>query len=118
MKSIAFLFKSPPYGTSAGCEGLDMALSMSTMNMPIGLFFIGDGVLQLVPNQKPQAILGRDYTPAFGIFSVYDEQSCYLNYESLEDRGLSESDYTMNVSILRKEEWHRKVSTYDSILVF
>jgi tRNA 2-thiouridine synthesizing protein C len=118
MKSIAFLFKSAPYGTSAGCEGLDMALSMSTISILIGLFFIDDGVLQLVPNQKPHIILGRDYTPGFDIFSVYDEQSYYLDYESLVKRGLSEADYTMSINILKKDEWRHKISTYDSIVTF
>jgi tRNA 2-thiouridine synthesizing protein C len=118
MKNVAFLFKSPPHGTSLGCEGLDMALSMSAIDIPIGLFFICDGVLQLVPNQKPRVILSRDYTPAFDMLSVYDGQSFYLDYDSMVKRGLSELDYTMSVSVLKREEWHHKISTYDSIVAF
>ena len=60
MKRIAFVFSSAPHGSSAGREGLDAVLATSALTEEIGLFFIGDGVLQLLANQQPGKILARD----------------------------------------------------------
>lgn len=71
MKSIAFIFSHAPHGNTLGREGLDMLLSFSLVFQRIGVFFIDDGVLQLVPNQNTKHIFLRNYTRSFKILSLY-----------------------------------------------
>ena len=54
MKKIAFVFTQGPHGTSAGREGLDALLATSALTEDIGVFFIADGVFQLMPAQQPE----------------------------------------------------------------
>ncbi len=53
-KRIAFIFTQGPHGSSAGREGLDALLATSALSEDIGVFFISDGVLQLLPQQQPE----------------------------------------------------------------
>ena len=57
MKRVAFVFTSAPHGSASGREGLDALLATSALTEDIGVFFLGDGVFQLLAGQKPQAIL-------------------------------------------------------------
>lgn len=53
-KRIAFVFTQGPHGNSAGREGLDALLATSALSEDLGVFFISDGVLQLLPQQQPE----------------------------------------------------------------
>lgn len=57
MKRIAFVFSTAPHGTAAGREGLDALLATSALTDDLAVFFIADGVFQLLPGQKPDAVL-------------------------------------------------------------
>lgn len=52
MKRVAFVFSSAPHGSAAGREGLDALLATSALTDDIGVFFVGDGVFQLLPEQR------------------------------------------------------------------
>lgn len=52
MKRLAFIFTQPPHTSSAGREGLDALLAASAFSEDIQVFFVGDGVFQLLPNQN------------------------------------------------------------------
>lgn len=71
MKSIAFIFSNVPHGNSISKEGLDVILAFSTLNERIGLFFIEDGVFQLIPKQLPKFILSFNYIKTFKLFLLY-----------------------------------------------
>ncbi len=65
MKRVAFVFSSAPHGSASGREGLDALLATSALTDEIGVFFVGDGVFQLLPGQQPSAVLARDYIATF-----------------------------------------------------
>lgn len=88
MKSIAFIFNNSPYGISSGKEGLDLILGFSAITNNISIFFIGDGVFNLMKNQKPKKIFLHNYIKSFGILSLYDVKKCYICHDSLLQRNL------------------------------
>lgn len=52
MKRIAFVFSTAPHGSASGREGLDALLATSALTEALGVFFISDGVFQLLPGQN------------------------------------------------------------------
>ncbi len=88
MKRVAFVFSSAPHGSAAGREGLDALLATSALTDDIGVFFVGDGVFQLLPEQRPGAVLARDYIATFKLLSLYDIDQCWLCADSARERGL------------------------------
>lgn len=119
MKKIAFLFTQAPHGSAAGREGLDMILACSAYHDNIGVYFLSDGVFQLLPEQAPESILARNYIATFGVFALYDINQCYLCAESLEERGLSnQSTWIIDATIIPLATLRQQLKHYDIVLTF
>ncbi|XBC39183.1 MAG: sulfurtransferase complex subunit TusC [Buchnera aphidicola (Nurudea shiraii)] len=119
MKHIAFIFSRVPHGSSFSREGLDSVLSISTFNNNIALFFIGDGVFQLMKNQKPECILSHNYASSFGMLPYFGINKLYYCKNSLIERGLfSKSDFFLKVLVINREHIREKLEKYDLIINF
>lgn len=119
MKRIAFVFTQGPHGSSAGREGLDALLATSAFSEQVGVFFLADGVFQLLPQQQPGKILMRDYIATFGILPLYDIEACFLCEASLQQRGLQQvDDWVLDVRRLAPEALRAQLASYDIVLTF
>lgn len=119
MKRIAFLFTHSPHGDASGREGLDALLATSALSDDIGVFFIGDGVLQLLPGQQPGKILMRNYIATFGVLPLYDIEHCYLCAASAEQRGLAaDNAWVIDVEPLAPEALRATLANYDIVITF
>ncbi|WP_312241381.1 sulfurtransferase complex subunit TusC [Pantoea sp.] len=119
MNRVAFVFTRAPHGSSAGREGLDAALATAALSESIGLFFIGDGVLQLMSQQRPELILARNYIATFGVLPLYDIEQCYLCHASLKARGLAaDAARVLDVAVLEPEALRQRLAEFDRIITF
>jgi tRNA 2-thiouridine synthesizing protein C len=119
MKRVAFVFTQGPHGNAGGREGLDALLATSALSEELGVFFIGDGVLQLLPGQQPEKILARNYIATFGVLPLYDVERCYLCQASLQERGLSQvTDWVLDAEILVPDALRQQLAGYDVVMTF
>jgi len=120
MKIIAFVFSHAPHGTSLGREGLDAIFSISVVFKKISLFFIGDGVLQLMKSNQSENILCRNYTSSFPILSFYNIKDFYCCKSSLIERGLNNinNNFILNIDILDSHILRLKLDGCDAIVNF
>lgn len=119
MKRLAFVFTSAPHGSSSGREGLDALLAASAFSDEIGVFFVGDGVFQLLANQQPDAILARDYIATFKVLPLYDIDSCWLCAASLRERGLGEETaFILPAQRLEPDALRDTLDEYSVVLTF
>ena len=119
MNRVAFVFSSAPHGSSAGREGLDALLATSALTEDIGVFFIGDGVFQILAGQQPQAILMRDYIATFKVLPLYDIETIWICATSMQERGLSEeTPLVLEATRLTSGRLREELSHYDTVLTF
>lgn len=119
MKKIAFVFTTMPHGNASGREGLDALLATSAITEEISVFFISDGVCQILANQKTNEILARDYISTFKILPLYDIDKIYLCADSLQERGISEhSNWVVSPQILNAAQIREKMAACDVVLKF
>ncbi|WLI77916.1 sulfurtransferase complex subunit TusC [Kosakonia sp. H02] len=119
MKRIAFVFNSAPHGSSSGREGLDALLATSAFSDDIGVFFVGDGVFQLLANQQPAAILARDYIATFKVLPLYDIDQYWLCAASLRERGLgAETAFVLPAQPLEPQALREQLNQYAVVLTF
>ncbi|MER0132321.1 sulfurtransferase complex subunit TusC [Klebsiella pneumoniae] len=119
MKRVAFVFSSAPHGSAAGREGLDALLATSALTDDIGVFFVGDGVFQLLPEQRPGAVLARDYIATFKLLSLYDIDQCWLCADSARERGLgSATPWVVDVECPAPDALRARLHEFDVILRF
>lgn len=119
MKRVAFVFTHGPHGNAAGREGLDALLATSALSEDIGVFFIGDGVLQLLTGQQPEKILARNYIATFGVLPLYGVENCYLCETAVQERGLQQvSDWVLVAEMLPADRLRQKLASYDVVMTF
>ncbi|AWH88531.1 sulfurtransferase complex subunit TusC [Limnobaculum parvum] len=119
MKKIAFVFTHVPHGSSGGREGLDAVLATSALTDDIGLFFLSDGVFQLLPDQQPDQILMRNYIATFGVLALYDIEQCFICSDSMHVRGIDlDAPLVIDAIRLNQQQIHDCLSGYDVVLTF
>ncbi len=118
-RSVAFVFSQSPHGTSAGREGLDALLATSALTEDIGVFFVSDGILQLLPGQQPEKILARNYIATYGVLPLYDIEQCYICEASIAERGLAQfNEWVLDVEPLAPQALRQKLGSYDVVMTF
>ncbi|MFT7682081.1 sulfurtransferase complex subunit TusC [Moritella dasanensis] len=118
MLRAAFVTRQVPHGTSLARETQDAILATSALTEALSVFFIGDGVYQLVSQQKPQAIACRDFAPTFAMFELYDIENIYVCADSLLERGISDVDLVIDVERLTQPEINQRIRQHAIILNF
>ncbi len=117
MKNVAIIISTPPHGNAKGREALDTALALSTFNH-ISVFFMGDGVFHLLPNQHPEEILMRDYIATFNMLELYDIEDVYVCKTALDERYLSQIALNIPNQQIEITQFHQLLADQDTILRF
>ena len=117
MKKVAIIISSAPHGSAKGREALDTALALSTFNH-ISVFFMGDGVFHLLPNQHPEDILMRDYIATFNMLELYDIEDVYVCKTSLDERNLSQITINIANQLIENKQLYQLLASQDAVLRF
>jgi tRNA 2-thiouridine synthesizing protein C len=118
MKPLGFVFRTAPHGVSNGREGLDAVLATSAYSEDLHLFFMDDGVFQLLKNQQPDRVLSRDYIATFKMLELYDIENIYVCQHSMDIRGLTKNDFNIEVIVLDEIGIKTKLQRCHRVLSF
>ena len=117
-KSIAILNTSAPYSSPNAKDALDIALILGSYEQDTTLFFVGDGVWQLIDNQQPELLDVKNFLKTFSAFEFYDLDKVYVCEQSLTDRGLATNFHIENVKVLPQDDFNEKIHQQDIIYKF
>ncbi|WP_094752581.1 sulfurtransferase complex subunit TusC [Psychromonas sp. CD1] len=117
-KKIGIINRAATYGNTQGREALDLTLALSAFNESLSVFFINDGVYQLLINQHPEHILQKNFSPLFKMLSLYEVNNIYVCAEALRQRNLHVSDLLIDVCILDKAQLIQKLAEQNQLLSF
>ncbi|OOF67998.1 sulfurtransferase complex subunit TusC [Rodentibacter caecimuris] len=117
---IAFVFRSPPHGTSVSREALDALLAAAAFcdEREIGIFFIDDGVFNLLKGQKTDFILQKDFSRAFKLLDLYEIKQRFICNDSLERLNLAEDQLIISVEKVPRFVLIEKLKQAQKILTF
>lgn len=118
MNDITFVFSQPPHVSSSGREGLDALLAASAFSEDIQVVFLGEGVSNLLANQQPSTILGKDYISMFKLFELYDIENVYVCQHSLMRLGLKEAQLVINAQPRSAEKISEVIRNSKKVLTF
>ena len=97
---IGVINSSAPLGNHAGQESLDLVLAAANFGQQISVFFVDDGVFQLLANQSPDAIEHKDYGKTFAALPFYDVDDVYVCADSLAQRKLTPSRLSIECEVV------------------
>jgi len=118
VKKFLYVNRKAPYGTIYALESLEVVLITAAFDQDVTLAFLDDGVYQLVKGQHTKGIDVKNFSPTYRALEGYDIEKLYVEKESMEARGLKESDFIVPVKVMSAQEIADLMLTQDVILSF
>jgi tRNA 2-thiouridine synthesizing protein C len=116
--TIAIINRRAPYGQANGQESLDLAIAAANFGQAVSLFFMDDGVFQLLMAQAPQRIDAKNYSKTFAALTFYDIDDIYVCQQSLTQRNLTPDDLCIPVNVLNAEQLQQRLALHQHLVSF
>ena len=117
---MAFLFRTAPHGNAVSREGLDALLAATAFcdEEEIGVFFIDDGVLNLLDGQNPELLLQKDFIRTFKLLDLYDIEQRFVCADSLDQYNLQIEQLIISAEKIDRTSLFNKLSQAEKVFTF
>ena len=117
---LAFLFRTAPHGNAVSREGLDALLAATAFcdEEDIGVFFIDDGVLNLLDGQNPELLLQKDFIRTFKLLDLYDIEQRFVCANSLDQYNLQTEQLIISAEKIDRTSLINKLSQAEKVFTF
>ena len=117
---LAFLFRTAPHGNAISREGLDALLAATAFcdEEDIGVFFIDDGVLNLLDGQNPELLLQKDFIRTFKLLDLYDIEQRFVCAASLDQYNLQTEQLIISAEKIDRTSLINKLSQAEKVFTF
>lgn len=118
--TLAFLFRTAPHGNAISREGLDALLAATAFcdEEEIGVFFIDDGVLNLLDGQNPELLLQKDFIRTFKLLDLYDIEQRFVCADSLDQYNLNTEQLIISAEKIDRTSLIKKLSQTEKVFTF
>ena len=117
---LAFLFRTAPHGNAISREGLDALLAATAFcdEEEIGVFFVDDGVLNLLDGQNPELLLQKDFIRTFKLLDLYDIEQRFVCADSLDQYNLQIEQLIISAEKMDRTSLINKLSQAEKVFMF
>ena len=117
---LAFLFRTTPHGNAISREGLDALLAATAFcdEEEIGVFFIDDGVLNLLDGQNPELLLQKDFIRTFKLLDLYDIEQRFVCADSLDQYNLQTEQLIISAEKIDRTSLINKLNQAEKVFTF
>ena len=117
-KSLLVVIRRSPYGTSLARAAVDTALAAAAFEQPVKLLFMGDGILQLLPNQDSHRIGAKNLGRLLASLPLYDVETVYIDAEAATLYDVELTGLPVTIEALDGAGIHQLMTSCDHILGF
>lgn len=118
VKKFLYVNRKAPYGTIYALESLEVVLIAAAFDQDVSLAFLEDGIYQIAKGQATKGIDVKNFSPTFRALEGYDIEKLYVSKEALAERGMTEKDLLVPVTVLNAEEMADLMDQQDVVLSF
>ena len=117
---LAFLFRTAPHGNAISREGLDALLAATAFcdEEEIGVFFIDDGVLNLLDGQNPELLLQKEFIRTFKLLDLYDIEQRFVCADSLDQYNLQTEQLIISAEKIDRTSLINKLNQAEKVFTF
>ena len=117
---LVFLFRTAPHGNAISREGLDALLAATAFcdEEEIGVFFIDDGVLNLLDGQNPELLLQKDFIRTFKLLDLYDIEQRFVCADSLDQYNLNTEQLIISAEKIDRTSLINKLRQVEKVFTF
>ena len=116
IKKFLYINRRAPHGTIYAHEALEVVLIGAAFEQDVSLAFIDDGVFQLKKDQDTSDIHTKNFSKIYKALEMYDVEKLFVEKESLDKRGLTEDDLSVDVKVINSLEMKKLIT--DSEVIF
>jgi tRNA 2-thiouridine synthesizing protein C len=117
-KSILIVLRHTPYGSSLAKASLDVALATAAFSQTVDLLFLGDGVLQLQPDQDSHSLGLKNIGRQLSSLPLYDINCVYVDANAAARYNMDLSRAPIDTRVLDQSELYQLMVGYDHLLGF
>ncbi len=122
-KKYLYVITKAPYSNAAGIEALDAILIGASFELDVSVLFLHNGVFQLKDNQdigvKDSSLPNvKQFTKTYKALEDFGVNQLYVQDQSLDARGLSESDLIVPAKLIDSQSIKVLVSEHDQVFTF
>ena len=116
-RSLLIVSRQSPWSGPGAREALDIVLAGGAFDLPIGLLFLDDGVLQLLPRQNAAALQQKDLTANLKALSMFGVEDLYPCAQSIAERGVPSDGLDDDIRLLfGRTELSALFERYDQVI--
>ena len=116
-KSLLLISRQAPWSGPGAREALDIVLAGGAFDLPIGLLFLDDGVLQLAARQNAKALQQKDLSANLQALPMFGVEELFVCAASAAERGLDSSALALDeVRALDAAEIRALIDRYDQVI--
>ncbi|EPJ87457.1 MULTISPECIES: sulfurtransferase complex subunit TusC [Pseudomonas] len=116
-RSLLVISRQAPWSGLSAREALDVVLAGGAYDLPIGLLFMDDGVLQLVQTQDAAAVQQKDLTANLKALEMFGIEDVFACGKSLAERGMFPGNLNIAVRQLPQEQdISELIDRYDHVI--
>ncbi len=116
---VMFVLRTAPYGTIYEQEAIEAMVMFGAYEQDISVTFTGDGVFSLKKGQDTSLLGKKNFSMTYPILiDDFEISHIYVEKESLEERGMSESDLATEVEIIDRNTLKQKMREMKALLPF
>ncbi|MEJ2106211.1 MAG: sulfurtransferase complex subunit TusC [Acidiferrobacteraceae bacterium] len=116
VKKLMYVCRTAPYGTIYALEALEVVLIGAAFEQDVCLVFTDDGVFEIMKGQKTDDIGMKNFSPTYRALEMYDVEKLYVEKEAMEQRGLGEDDFNVDVEVKSAAEIQALMEEMDIVL--
>lgn len=117
-KSMLLVIRHSPYGSSLAKAALDAALAAAAFEQEVDLLFMGDGVLQLLPEQDSSGLGRKNIGRQWASLPLYDINIVNVDAEAAARYNIELDKLAVESRPLDAKGMHQLMDRFDHLLGF
>lgn len=116
-KSLLLISRQGPWSGPGAREALDIVLAGGAFDLPIGLLFLDDGVLQLTAGQNAKVIEQKNLGANLQALPMFGVEDLYVCAESAAERGIDTQALSLpDLKVLAAPAIAALIDRYDQVI--
>ncbi len=96
-------------------ESLDLLMTCAAFDQAVSILLINDGVFQIHTHQNPIEYKLKDTASIYKALEIYDVKELWVERESINERGITEQNLSLNFQIISKAEVSKLMQQFEVI---
>ncbi len=117
-KRVLLVIRHSPYGSSLARASIDLALAAAAFDQDVSLLFLGDGVLQLCPDQQADAVGSRNLGRLLASLPLYDITQVYVDADAVTRYRLDLAAAPVTAQALDRQAISQLMGSHDHLVGF